>query len=239
MSTIIFTAGAKGGTGKSTATRFIITYLREKGFKPFLLDMDDESRTLSRFFPEAQRIDMKEPFSHNVLIKKVIAGEKLVVADLKGGTGGDTLEWWLDVPFEELPDINFICLASITTSPDSVQSFLSWAAALQDQVSYIVCKNQKDGATFPDYEASGEAIYFKNKFKPLHVLIPNLHELYTTELERLNLTIAEVLEAAGSDSINGKAIGDILPGILERAHLRRFQRNIYDQFEPVIKLLNV
>ena len=32
MSTILFTAGAKGGTGKSTAARFLITYLREHGF---------------------------------------------------------------------------------------------------------------------------------------------------------------------------------------------------------------
>ena len=31
MSTIIFTAGAKGGTGKSTAARFLVTYLREEG----------------------------------------------------------------------------------------------------------------------------------------------------------------------------------------------------------------
>jgi hypothetical protein len=31
MSTILFTAGAKGGTGKSTAVQFLITYLRERG----------------------------------------------------------------------------------------------------------------------------------------------------------------------------------------------------------------
>ncbi len=29
MPTILFTAGAKGGTGKSTAARFLITWLRE------------------------------------------------------------------------------------------------------------------------------------------------------------------------------------------------------------------
>ena len=52
MATIIFTAGAKGGTGKSTAVRFLTTYLREHGHNPVLLDMDDENRTLSRFFPE-------------------------------------------------------------------------------------------------------------------------------------------------------------------------------------------
>ena len=36
-STILFTAGAKGGSGKSTAARFVITYLREHGEDPLLL----------------------------------------------------------------------------------------------------------------------------------------------------------------------------------------------------------
>jgi cellulose biosynthesis protein BcsQ len=92
MSTIIFTAGAKGGTGKSTAVRLLITYLRAQGFNPALLDMDDESKTLSRFFPEAQKVNIREPFSHNILVKKALSGEKLVIADLKGGTGESRLK---------------------------------------------------------------------------------------------------------------------------------------------------
>ncbi len=60
MSNIIFTAGAKGGTGKSTAARFLITYLRQHGADPLLLDLDDENRTLSRFFPEALQVEIKK-----------------------------------------------------------------------------------------------------------------------------------------------------------------------------------
>ena len=52
-SKILFTAGAKGGTGKSTAARLLITYLRQHGADPMLLDLDDENHTLTRFFPEA------------------------------------------------------------------------------------------------------------------------------------------------------------------------------------------
>ena len=33
-STILFTAGAKGGSGKTTAARFLVTYLREQGADP-------------------------------------------------------------------------------------------------------------------------------------------------------------------------------------------------------------
>ena len=238
MSTIIFTAGAKGGTGKSTAIRFLITFLRENGFNPMLFDMDDESRTLSRFFPEAQKVRIRESFSHDVLVDNVLAGEKLILADLKGGTGIDTLGWWLNLPFDELTDIRFICLGAVTSSPDSVQSFMNWAAGLKGRVSYVVFKNQKDGDEFPDYDRTEEAIAFRTKFKPVHVLIPRLHARYLTDLERLNLTIDEVLEANGNETIHGKEISPELTRLLVRARLRTFQREIYDQLNPVLELLN-
>jgi len=240
MATIIFTAGAKGGTGKSTAIRLLITYLREQGFKPLILDMDDESRTLSRYFSDAEQIDTRnplEPFSHDLLVEKAISGENLVIADLKGGTGKDTLDWWRMLPFDELTGIKFICLASITSTSDSVRSFLAWAAALQGKVSYIVCQNQKDGTAFPDYEETSEAAEFRKKFNPLHIQIRRLNEIYITEMDRFNLNISEVLEAGGNETINGKQVGPFLCKLLKRAHLRSFQQEIYAQFEPVLKIL--
>ena len=239
MSTIIFTAGAKGGTGKSTAVRFLTTYLRENGINPRLLDMDDENRTMSRFFPEAQQVEIKKTSSNDVLVDKILEGEKLIIADLKAGTGRDTLNWWLDVPFDELPDVQFICIGAITSSPDSVQSFLNWAIALKKRVKYVVCKNQKDGDVFPDYDKSDQSLKFREKYNPIEIDFPRLDEEYMTELERLNLTISEVLVAEGNPTTStGKSIGDILCKLMVRARLRRFQQNIYDQFKPVMELLN-
>lgn len=237
MSTIIFTAGAKGGTGKSTAIRFVITYLREHGLNPLLLDMDDENRTLSRFFPEARYVEIMKPSSHDVLVEETLSGNNLIIADLKAGTGKNVLKWWLGVPFHKLKDVRFICLASITSSPDSVQSFLNWVASLQDRVEYIVFKNQKDGEIFPDYETSEESILFQRKFSPPYVLIPRMDEEYMTELERLNLTVAEVIEPVNGLSIRGKEIGQILCRFMVRARLELFQQEIYDQFDAIPGLL--
>jgi cellulose biosynthesis protein BcsQ len=85
-STILFTAGAKGVSGKSTAARFVITYLRDHGANPLLLDLDDENKTLSRFFPEAIQVEMKKTSSHDILVEKVLGSDQpLVLADLKAG----------------------------------------------------------------------------------------------------------------------------------------------------------
>ena len=235
MSTILFTAGAKGGTGKSTAARFLITYLREHGADPLLLDLDDENRTLSRFFPEALKVEIKKKSSHDILVERALGGNSLIIADLKAGTGREVLDWWLDVPFDELQSLHFsfVCIASITSSPDSVQSFFNWVAALKSRVTYIVFKNYKDGDYLPDYEASDEALEFQEQFTPYHVVLPRLDEEYTTELERLDLTIAEVLSPGGKD------IGSLLGQLMVRARLRRFQQNIYNQLGPIIDALGI
>src|SRR5206468_12947087 len=102
MSTILFTAGAKGGTGKSTAARFLVTYLREHGADPLLLDLDDENRTLSRFFPEALQAEIKKRSSHDILVERALSGEPLIIPALTAGTGSEARDWRRDVRFAEL-----------------------------------------------------------------------------------------------------------------------------------------
>jgi hypothetical protein len=68
-------------------------------------------------------------------------------------------------------------------------------------------------------------------------VIPRLDEEYVTELERLDLTIAEVLDASNGVSPRGKDIGPVLCKLMVRARLRRFQQNIYDQLDPILGAL--
>ena len=240
-STILFTAGAKGGSGKSTAARFLATYLRDHQADPLLMDLDDENRTLSRFFPEAVSVEIKKKSSHDVLVERALGGHHLLIlADLKAGTGREVLEWFLDVPFEELRalQVYFVCVGSITSSPDSVQSFLNWAGELEDRVSYLVFKNLKDGEVLSDYEETQEGIEFRKALTPAHVIIPRLDEEYQTELERLNLTISEVLDSNDGISSRGKPIGPVLSQLLVRARLRSYQRRIYEQLHDAHNLFS-
>jgi hypothetical protein len=195
--------------------------------------MDDENRTLSRYFPESIQVEIRKKEYHYVLVERALNGDSLILADLKAGTGREVLDWWLDIPFDELSllQVRFICVASITSSPDSVQSFFNWVSALRDCVAYIIFKNLKDGEYLPDYDASDEALAFREKFAPHHVVLPRLDEEYVTELERLDLTIADVL------SPRSKGIGSLLGQLMVRARLRRFQQNVYDQLDPIINSL--
>ncbi len=88
MSDIIFTAGAKGGTGKFTAARLLITFLREQNAYPVLLDLDDENRTLSRFFPEAIKVEIKKKSSHDILGRCVENIDELCILETAGSDNG-------------------------------------------------------------------------------------------------------------------------------------------------------
>src|SRR5213592_5147014 len=144
------------------------------------------------------------------------------------------------MPFEELrcQGVGFVCLASVTSSPDSVQSLLNWVTALQDRVRYVVFRNLKDGDYLPDYDESDGALSFRETFRLHHVVIPRLDEEYVTELERLDLTIGEVLDSPNGMSARGRNIGPVLCRLMVRARLRCFQQTIYDQLDPIRQLLS-
>ena len=195
--TLFFTAGAKGGSGKTTAAKFLVTYLRDQGEVPLLMDLDDENHTLARFFPEALRVNLHQEFAQDVLIEKALSSQQeIIVADLKAGTGYEILKWFLDLPFDELKErgVHLVCLGSVTSAPDSVQSFLNWAAALTHRVDYVVFRNLKDGENLYDYDQTRQALEFRETYQPTHVTLPKLSPLYQTELEIRKLTITEVLE---------------------------------------------
>jgi CobQ/CobB/MinD/ParA nucleotide binding domain len=125
---VIFTAGAKGGSGKTTAACFVVAYVQQHGVTPLIMDLDDESKSLSRFYPEALQVNIHQEFAHDVLIEKATSDRHaFILADLKGGTGHGMLHWFLDVPFNDLRQegVEFVCIGSVTTAPDSVQSFES------------------------------------------------------------------------------------------------------------------
>ena len=96
----------------------------------------------------------------------------------------------------------------------------------------------QDGEVLSDYEETQEGIEFRKALTPAHVIIPRLDEEYQTELERLNLTISEVLDSNDGISSRGKPIGPVLSQLLVRARLRSYQRRIYEQLHDAHNLFS-
>ncbi len=242
MTRVIFTAGAKGGTGKSTALRFLITWLQDAGIEPFLIDADDENSTLSRFFPQALKVEPRRTKSYDVIMNLAETGaHPIIIVDLKAGVGYEMLDWFADVPFEELKEIgvSMVCVGVITSSPDSVGSVLRWVDFLGKQVQYLIVKNLKDSDAsrveadsipFPEYDRTKQALEFRKRYKPAEVLMRGLDPEYQCELEKFNLTIRDVLARR-------PGVPDLLTPLIVRSKLRNYQASLYAQFDAVKELL--
>ena len=239
---IIMTCGAKGGTGKSNFLRFIITWLQEAGIEPYLIDADDENSTLFRFFRQALKIVPNRVKSNDLIIDIAEKGEhRLIIVDLKAGTGDLMLRWVADVPFEELKAIGvtILLVGVITSSPDSTSSLLRWVNFLGKHVKYLIVRNLKDSDAWeqkpedvilPEYDKTKQALEFRKLFKPAEIVLPALDPEYQSELERLNLTIRDVLAKHPNTP-------PALSSLIVRSKLRNFQARLYEAFAQYKDLL--
>jgi MinD-like ATPase involved in chromosome partitioning or flagellar assembly len=217
-SKIIFMAGAKGGTGKSTCLRYLVTWYQENSIEPSLIDADDENGTLKRFFPQAMSIEPRRRKAYDAIMNLAEAGQHpLMLLDLKAGVGFDMLNWFADVPFDELKaiDVSMVCVGVVTSSPDSVSSFLRWVNFLGKNVKYIVVRNLKDSDSWeqkpedvllPEYDGTKQALEFWKLYKPAEIVLPALDPEYQSELERLSLTIREAPEYAAGAQLAHRAL---------------------------------
>jgi hypothetical protein len=220
----------------------LIEWLQEAGIEPYLIDADDENATLSRFFPQALKVEPRRTKSYDAIMNLAETGEHpLIIVDLKAGVGYEMLNWFADVPFDELAllGIILVCIGVITSSPDSVSSFLRWVDFLGKQVKYLVVKNLKDSdasrveaerVEFPEYDCTKQALEFRKRYKPAEIIMRGLDPEYQGELERLNLTIRDVL--AGHPNVPAS-----LKSLMVRAKLRRYQAMLYQQFDGLKNLL--
>ncbi|MDR3404236.1 MAG: division plane positioning ATPase MipZ [Chthoniobacter sp.] len=232
---LIIVCGAKGGTGKSTFLRYLITWLQEAGVAPFIIDADDENSTTARYFKEALKIVPSRVKSNDVIVDIAEKGEHpVIIVDLKAGTGKMMLNWVADVPFEELKAIgvSIVAVGAITSSPDSTSSFLNWVNFLGKRVKYLVVRNLKDSdaweqkpedVLFPEYDQTREALEFRKLYKPVEIVMPALDPEYQSELERLNLTIRDVLAKHPNTP-------PALNSLIVRSKLRNYQAWLFESF---------
>lgn len=240
--TVIMSAGTKGGTGKSTYLTYLNGWYEEAGIEPYLIDADEESRTLSRFFPRARKIEPRRVKSYDVIVNLAETGEQpVIIADLKAGVGHDLLTWAADIPYEELTqlDVKFVFVGMITSSPDSVSSLLRWVDGLGRNIKWLVVKNLKDSdaagmdpecVPFPEYDLTKQALEFRKKFRPATVVMPGLDAECQGELERMGITIRDVLARR-------PGVPDLLTSLIVRARLRRYQAYLYEQLDALKELL--
>jgi MinD-like ATPase involved in chromosome partitioning or flagellar assembly len=172
---VVFTPGGKGGVGKTTVISALAEWYTENQIPCTLLDLDTENKkkgSFSHFFPDrAAKIDINTPAGLDAFIDHADKEPDLILADMGAGSG-KVAEHWFHSMYESVADtLSFTALAVVTSDPASVESLLSWAAKLQDRVSYVVVLNEQENnqVGFSYWENTTEAKTFRDTFQP-HVI---------------------------------------------------------------------
>ena len=172
MKKVLFTMGGKGGTGKTTFLTALAEWYQHHGINCLRLDLDTENKvkgSLSHFYPGAShKIDIHTRAGLDAFIDYADGEAPLLLADLGAGSGKATYQWF-DGMYESVADqLTFTAIGLVTSDPASVESVLSWAARLQDRVSYVIVlnKHEDDAGSFAYWEDTAEAQAFRKTFRP-------------------------------------------------------------------------
>ncbi|MGD9896109.1 MAG: ArsA-related P-loop ATPase [Candidatus Methylacidiphilaceae bacterium] len=231
-SVIHIVLGTKGGVGKTTLACHFADYLAGQHVPHLLVDADDENHSFHRFFPDSILVNPRNVRSVDSIVGMAESGDhRIVLVDLRAGSGEEMLRWFEDVPFDELREtVRFVGWGCVTTDPDSVVVLLRWAHSLGDRLQYVVVKNEKDGKEMAALEQTKEGAEFLKKRRPEEVRIPLLSpSSAVAELNKNNLSLGSAL-----------ALKEKLPGLTDtmmRSRFRRYQRVIFDQFDRLAEVI--
>ncbi|HBM17266.1 MAG TPA: hypothetical protein DD381_13135 [Lentisphaeria bacterium] len=228
---VVFTMGGKGGVGKTASLVSLVEYYDENKISRKLIDCDMENKkagSLKRFFPEAEKINIRQPNGLDVFIDIASSEDSpVVVADLGAGSSVDLIGWFEEMyPAANDLGIMFLAIGSVTANPGSIETVFNWGKALQQRVKYLIIKNTFQG--IPDLWITGEkAIQFKEGFKTDEIeMKPRIPE-WQTELENHGLTLTKAMDSSLP----------MFSKISAKCRLHMWRKQIFNEFDRVKAIL--
>ena len=196
---VIFTMGGKGGVGKTAFMVNLAEYFKYNQIPVILLDCDMENKmkgSFSHYFPEAQKVDIRQPDGLDIFIDSTQSGDNaIVLADLGAGSGFDLIQWFTEMyQAAKNLDIVFTAVGTITANPGSLETVFSWANYLQYNVQYLITLNNFQGEP-KLWSTSKSAEKFRNAFSPCEILFKARIPEWQTELENYGYTLTQAMES--------------------------------------------
>jgi MinD-like ATPase involved in chromosome partitioning or flagellar assembly len=232
---VILSMGGKGGVGKTSIMTGLAEWFDENQIPVKLLDLDIENKargSLTHFFGgRVPKININTPAGLDAFIDHLSDGIPVILADMGAGAGQITYEWF-DRMYPDVAEsgIAFTAIGVVTADPASVESVLSWAARLQNRVTYLVVENSiAEYTDFTYWNESEQALQFKQVFDPAVI--------------RMDYRLPDLENGARN---HGLTLGDIASRKTNAPELQKaslvmraqsYRRRMFIEFEKVKELL--
>ncbi len=232
---VILSMGGKGGVGKTCIMTSLAEWFDDNQIPVKLLDLDIENKargSLTHFFGgRVPKININTPAGLDAFIDHHSDGIPVILADMGAGAGQITYEWF-DRMYPDVAEfgIAFTAIGVVTADPASVESVLSWAARLQNRVTYLIVENSiAEYTDFTYWNESEQALQFKQVFDPAVI--------------RMDYSLPDLENAARK---HGLTLGDIASRKTNAPELQKaslvmraqsYRRRMFAEFEKVKELL--
>jgi len=232
---VVFTPGGKGGVGKTTISAALAEWYTENQIPCTLLDLDTENKkkgSFAHFFPDrAVKIDINTPAGLDAFIDHADKEPTVILADMGAGSGKVATHWFHSMYESVKESLSFTALSVLTSDPASVESLLSWAAQLQDRVSYVVVLNQQDEnqVGFSYWENTTEAKAFRALFHPAIIRMDSRLPDLQHAMRNHGFTLGQVIQRKTKAAELEKS------SLVVRA--QAYRRQLFAEFDRIMEAL--
>lgn len=226
---VVFSIGGKGGVGKSWLIALLIDWYRSLKIPFRAIDLDNENNTLSRFYSEAEFIEVSSQRDLDAMLEKIVDSETtLTVIDMRAASTDRIEPWWRQVDFESLRDehdIYFSAIGVVDSSSDSIANIGFWARdVLQKEIPFLIAQNLVRGEELSYPKSKVREEYLKT-IDLAEITLPKLDDWVHQKLELNDLRVGAALEVFDPASE--------LTKFMTRSRLRKYQQTVFAEFEKV------
>ncbi len=222
---LVLSATSKGGVGKSFVSINLAEWLRLQGVDFVAFDPDWCNSSLTRFYPEAEFIDISEAVHLDNVIRALERAD-LVLVDGVGSLQMKFIEWLEETRVFDLREelgLDITLIVIIEEDKETVFQAGQAAKRVGSRADWLVIRNLKTSPVTEIYDAS-------NARKELLAL--GAREM---TLDRLPWNLSSILQRT-SKSIGG-LVSDEEIFFLERQRLRTYQQRLFGEFAGAREIL--
>ena len=192
---LFLVGGDKGGVGKTTVSRLVYDFYKERDVSVFVFDTEYPLGNIVRFVKSCRIIDI-ERISDQVLLFDSVLGTKnsVVVVDIKAGVTTRLLELLDQIEFfsearRGFVDLTFVHVlgASVASRRESPQ-----IKKYSDKMNYVTVYNKINNSQTISYDQGVEADIYVDK----------LDELVYEEIDRIGICLTDFISPEAGAKIS-------------------------------------
>lgn len=181
--TLIIVGADKGGVGKTTISRVLLDYCKDKGIKPEVFDTEG---ALHKFYPYARIVDIDRVDGQMQIFDTAYKAEYTIV-DMKAGVLSETLKTMRNAGLLTPADrgnMRLIVLHVLGSSVQSLSEIVDTNAMLAEGGEHILIENRASDGSFFKWDEGTRKSFFEMVRPAGHIEIPHLAARATEDVDR-------------------------------------------------------